>query len=246
MQINREIIEQIKKQYPPGTRIELISMSDPYAPIQPGTQGVVSGVDDIGQLHMLWSNGRTLAVIPGEDNFKVIPQQDVNPEREVVRLYSPLSAIYYCPDPDDEYHCSTIARELPSDSLAGAEKEITQAITKWIMPDESERGLFLGYDRGLALKVHSTSPAVQLVNGELWGVGIFHLNEPLSENEMLDLKNWWQAEVRDLVQEDFSRVGISCAYGEIFVHFMGDEEKWNMFEESELPSDVPQIGGQSL
>jgi hypothetical protein len=61
-----------KEMYPKGTRIELIDMDDPYASIESGTKGTVEFVDDIGQIHMKWDNGRTLALIPGEDSFKVI------------------------------------------------------------------------------------------------------------------------------------------------------------------------------
>lgn len=61
-----------REMYPKGTRIELISMEDPYAPIEPGTQGTVEFVDDMGQIHMRWDNGRTLALVPSEDNFKKI------------------------------------------------------------------------------------------------------------------------------------------------------------------------------
>ncbi|MDL2293795.1 DUF4314 domain-containing protein [Ruminococcaceae bacterium OttesenSCG-928-D13] len=76
MQYNRDHINQIKKQYPPGTRIELISMNDPQA-VEPGTTGTVWKVDDIGTLHMKWDSGRSLAVVPGEDQFRVIscPEQ---------------------------------------------------------------------------------------------------------------------------------------------------------------------------
>ncbi|HEX3027917.1 MAG TPA: DUF4314 domain-containing protein [Clostridia bacterium] len=75
---SRSEVERIKKQYPVGTRIELISMDDPHAPIESGMQGVVKNVDDAGTLHMLWDNGRTLGIVPGEDSFKVIskPQEE--------------------------------------------------------------------------------------------------------------------------------------------------------------------------
>lgn len=70
-------LELIQEQFPPGTRIRLIEMKDPYAPVPPGTEGVVTAVDDIGTLHMQWDNGRTLGVVPSEDSFTVIekPQQ---------------------------------------------------------------------------------------------------------------------------------------------------------------------------
>ena len=61
-----------KELYPKGTRIELIKMNDPYAPVPSGTRGTVEFVDDIGQIHMAWDNGRTLALIPSEDVFKKI------------------------------------------------------------------------------------------------------------------------------------------------------------------------------
>lgn len=64
-----------KRLYPPGTRIELIKMNDPYAPVEPLTTGTVVAVDDSGSLIMKWDNGRTLSVIPGEDSFRKIAQE---------------------------------------------------------------------------------------------------------------------------------------------------------------------------
>jgi len=47
--------------YKPGDRIELIHMDDNFA-VPVGTLGTIKRIDDIGQLHMAWDNGRTLAV----------------------------------------------------------------------------------------------------------------------------------------------------------------------------------------
>ena len=66
--IQRARVENIKRMYPPGTRIELISMSDPYSPVPSGTKGTVSFVDDIGTIHPKWDNGRCLGVIVGRMN----------------------------------------------------------------------------------------------------------------------------------------------------------------------------------
>ena len=44
-------------------------MIDLYAPIQYGTEGTVMFVDDIGTIHVLWGNGRTIGLIYGEDSF---------------------------------------------------------------------------------------------------------------------------------------------------------------------------------
>ena len=77
--LSQKQVEKIKEKYPAGTRIELIHMDDPYVPIESGTKGTVESVDDAGTLHMRWDNGRTLGIVPGEDQFKVIPrsQEDV-------------------------------------------------------------------------------------------------------------------------------------------------------------------------
>lgn len=65
-------VASIKNKYPAGTRIKLIEMNDPWNPVEPGTKGTVEFVDDIGQIHMKWDNGRTLALVPGQDEFKII------------------------------------------------------------------------------------------------------------------------------------------------------------------------------
>ena len=67
-------VNEIKEMYPQGTRIELIYMDDPYAPVPAGTKGTVEYVDDIGQIGMKWDNGRTLALIPEVDEFKIIKE----------------------------------------------------------------------------------------------------------------------------------------------------------------------------
>ena len=62
-------VRAIRVRYPIGTRLVLDEMDDPYSPVQPGTHGRVEWVDDQGQLQVQWDNGRTLALIPGVDQF---------------------------------------------------------------------------------------------------------------------------------------------------------------------------------
>lgn len=69
---SREQVAEIKENFPKGTRIRLNHMSDPYAPVEAGTEGEVISVDSIGTIHMKWDNGRSLALVLGEDSFRVI------------------------------------------------------------------------------------------------------------------------------------------------------------------------------
>ena len=72
---SREIVEQIRKTYPSGTRVELVRMDDPQAPPS-GTKGTVIGVDAIGSLLMLWDNGSGLNVILGEDVVRKVGEKN--------------------------------------------------------------------------------------------------------------------------------------------------------------------------
>lgn len=78
-------VEDIKKTYPPGTRIELLSMNDAFAPVPSGTRGTVSFVDDIGTIHPVWDNGRMLGVIVGEDSFRKLSQSEIEAEQQAAQ-----------------------------------------------------------------------------------------------------------------------------------------------------------------
>ena len=69
-------VASIKKRYPVGSRIILHSMGDDPRPIAPGTKGTVRIVDDMGTVHCNFDNGRRLGLIPGEDSFSIISEQN--------------------------------------------------------------------------------------------------------------------------------------------------------------------------
>ena len=73
----RQQVEFTRLSYPPGSRILLYQMTDPYAPVPSGTRGTVRYVDDAGQLGVAWDNGRSLSLIPGEDSFRKLTQQEI-------------------------------------------------------------------------------------------------------------------------------------------------------------------------
>lgn len=68
---SKEIVEQVRRQYPTGTRVELLHMDDVQAP-PTGTKGTVEGVDDTASLLVAWDNGSHLNVIYGEDKVRKI------------------------------------------------------------------------------------------------------------------------------------------------------------------------------
>lgn len=65
--ISEATVKRLKEQYSAGTRVELVSMQDAYRTLAPGEEGTVTGVDDIGTIHVNWDCGSSLGVAYGED-----------------------------------------------------------------------------------------------------------------------------------------------------------------------------------
>ncbi len=70
--------------YPPGTRLVLDRMDDPYG-VPSGTWGTIQMVDDRGHIHMIWDNGRSLSLVPGADTFHKVTEQDLESRAPAVR-----------------------------------------------------------------------------------------------------------------------------------------------------------------
>ena len=68
---NKETVERIRREYPVGCRVELVSMDDFQAP-PIGTLGTVRGVDDAGNLLVRWDNGSGLNAVLGVDVVRKI------------------------------------------------------------------------------------------------------------------------------------------------------------------------------
>ena len=72
---SRAEVEALRRKYPAGTVVEIVSMDDAQAP-PPGTLGEVEGVDDAGNLLMHWQTGSTLSLIPGVDSFRIVKEAE--------------------------------------------------------------------------------------------------------------------------------------------------------------------------
>lgn len=71
---SKEIVQMLRKQYPAGTRVELVRMNDPYTKLVPGDRGTVTSVDDIGSIFVSWDKGSGLGVAYGEDEVKIVKE----------------------------------------------------------------------------------------------------------------------------------------------------------------------------
>ena len=79
-----ETLATLRRDYPAGTRIELIEMWDFQAsPV--GTQGTVLGVDDMGDLLVNWDTGSSLKVVYGVDRCRKL-QMTVKVHEQLVAI----------------------------------------------------------------------------------------------------------------------------------------------------------------
>jgi hypothetical protein len=69
--ITKNQLEQLRKQYPDGTIVKLLSMGDVHAP-KKGTAGKVFHIDDTGTIHVKWENGSTLGILFGVDRIEKV------------------------------------------------------------------------------------------------------------------------------------------------------------------------------
>lgn len=62
----------MKAMYPRGTRVRLIRCADIYTALEPGMEGTVQMVDDLGTVHVAWDGGGALGLCAPEDAWEVI------------------------------------------------------------------------------------------------------------------------------------------------------------------------------
>ena len=69
---NKEQVDRVRQQYPIGTRVELVEMSDPYTKLMPGDLGTVDYIDSTGSIFVNWDKGSSLGIVYGVDRVRRI------------------------------------------------------------------------------------------------------------------------------------------------------------------------------
>ncbi len=122
------------------------------------------------------------------------------------------------------------------------EDAILAAITKENRLFENDRSL-AEYIRDNALndKVYSIYPAVEIVDGELWGVMTAGLKESLSGEETAELLNFVTGQNSDGYGEGLEQRPIKTPDGEIYVSFW-NHENYSLKLEQEMKNSSPDLG----
>ena len=132
---------------------------------------------------------------------------------DTFHLFSPLIANLMVEGED--------AGNLYGSDLTQYKDEIMEAIAREESPGEEARGLMRYFDRSrdVARNVLSAYPKVTEVNGELYGVLVCKIIEPLTEEDVEILKDYWTGQMSDGWGESFEQHPIDVGDGEIYVSF---------------------------
>ena len=225
--IPKEWLTFLREQYPAGSRIKLTEMGNDPHPIPPGSMGTLDHIDDAGQFHVTWDNGRGLALVIGEDRFSVHP-----PEPTLLKLYMPLTADFY---PQNEWgDVDENGEEWDGRTLLDYENQILGALVKERMPEERERGLMHWYGKqdSMDSKVRSAVFIVEEKSGQLWGVAECQVMGELSSTELTRLKDYLSGQASDGWGEHFEQREIKVDGGELYVH-LWQPDNWSIRTEQE-------------
>jgi len=139
------LIESLRSRWPVGSRVELVSLSDPYpGKLVPGSLGSVSFVDDAGTVHVAWDCGSGLGLVYGEDHFRAAPAAAPVPVPAPAAKPAPLSPVAPGLSPD------TVAAALSvRESVLSSVAEVVCALNgRLFMPAAGEMlGLFAAADQ---------------------------------------------------------------------------------------------------
>ena len=143
-------------------------------------------------------------------------------------LFSPLTANLMVEGVDEG--------NLYRSDLTQYAEVIAEAIAREDCVGEEARGLMHYFDesREVAAKVMSAYPKVAEINGELYGVLECKISEPLTEEEIKVLKDYWTGQMSDGWGEGFEQRPIDVEDGEIYVSFWNSADFWNVMTEEEL------------
>ncbi|MCM1218740.1 MAG: DUF6329 domain-containing protein [Lachnospiraceae bacterium] len=175
-----------------------------------------------------------------------IPMAQPTEELEEFKLFSPLKGILY-PYDEDWGGISDQPMEIGAGDLCQYEDQILERIGQEQLEEEGERGLAVYlHNRLLKRKVFSMNPAVELWNGELWGVLEVKSHGSLSPQELAGLMEEWQGQESDGWGEGFEQREIKTEEGELCVSFWHSGDDFFIKTEQDLKQWQTQGQGMQM
>lgn len=232
---NEKWLSFMREQFPEGSRVKIEEMVGSHPTMKPGETGELKSIDDSGRFLVALDNGNTLALVPGEDSFSILP-----PEPRLLKLYMPMAIGYWDEDGQDGTLLDDQEAVRCADTVAGA-------LHREEHPEEADRGMmyYYGKDDGINRKVHSYHFTAEARDGKLWGVAECMVIGHLTLDELESLKEDVSGQASDGFGEGFEQRPIDVGGRELYAH-LWQWDNWDIRMEQELfgpklAEDLPEL-----
>lgn len=181
---------------------------------------------------------------------RIIYDQYLNKEmlfediRDMTQAAGPEKLTFYCPltgQLDDGEYDDYI--DVGSGFLTAYQDQIEQAIEDEQPPEMGDMAQYLGRNAGVAAKLMSAVWTVEEVDGKLLGRIDCHLKEPLTVEEMTDLREEVIGQCSDGLGEGFEQRSISTDEGDLYVSYWQSGDDYFLCTEDELEEHLDQHQG---
>lgn len=128
---SKEQVDRVRKQYPIGSVVEIVSMADPFRDMPGGTMGVVTAVDDTGTVFADWTNRSSLGAVYSEDVIRKVERKS-----DIIKTQCRLVGLTGRANMFDSKAAFEIALEMGFDELADFIFMNTKAYSALILTGE--------------------------------------------------------------------------------------------------------------
>ena len=155
--------------------------------------------------------------------------------KTMTQAAGPIKLTLYCPlvGQLDDGECDEYI-DVGSGFLTAYQDQIEQGIADEQAPEIGDMAQYLGDDPGVADKLMSAVWTVEDIDGKLLGRIDCHLKEPLTAEEMADLREEILGQCSDGLGEGFEQRPIDTDEGDLYVSYWNSSDDYFLCTEDEL------------
>ena len=155
--------------------------------------------------------------------------------REMTQAAGPVKLTFYCPlvGQLDDGGCDEYI-DVGSGFLTAYQDQIEQGIADEQAPEMGDMAQYLDRNAGVAAKLMSAVWTVEDMDGRLLGRIDCHLKEPLTPEEMADLREEILGQCSDGLGEGFEQRPIETDEGDLYVSYWNSSDDYFLCTEDEL------------
>jgi len=167
--------------------------------------------------------------------------------RDMTQAAGPEKLTFYCPLTGqlDDGECDEYI-DVGGGFLAAYQDQIEQAIADEQPPEMGDMAQYMGSNPGVAAKLMSAVWTVEEMDGRLLGRIDCHLKEPLTAEEMADLREEIIGQCSDGLCEGFEQRPISTDEGDLYVSYWQSGDEYFLCTEDELEEHLEQHQGMKM